>query len=778
VEHSPPGRDRATRERDGHNDIRGLEKGSMTTCTPSVRLSVAIAAVVVAFTAAAPASAQTVDPCSAADVAIGAVQGTGASVALTGTRTVQGVVVADYEGASPALRGFYLQDAGDGNPATSDGIFVFNGANSNLVNVGDVVQVTGTAGENQGQSQISVGPTGVVKCGSTGTVTPTNVTMPFPSADFLERYEGMLVRFPQTLYVTETFQLGRFGQVVLSSGDRLRQPTEVALPGAPANALQAANALNQLILDDDNQTQNPDPIAFGRGGQPLSAANTLRGGDTATGIVGVMTFTWAGNSASPNAYRLRPLGALNGSVQFQPTNPRPSAPPAVGGTTRVASFNVLNWFNTFADGNAATPGCYPRGVDGDCRGANSQAEFDRQSAKTVAALAKLDGHVVGLIELENDGYDAASSIADLVGKLNAATAPGRYAFLDVDARTGKTRALGTDGIRVGLIYQPAHVKPVGTTAVLDTVAFVNGGDAEPRNRVALMQAFETLATAERFSIVVNHLKSKGSACTALDANDGQGNCNAVRTAAAAQLAAWLQTDPTGTGDPDVLIVGDLNSYSLEDPVRLLKDAGYADLVREFAGGDAAGYVFSGQWGNLDHALATQSLASQVTGAGVYNVNSPEPTVLDYNREFKSAGQITSLYAPDEFRSADHDPVVVGLELDSTPPTLKLSATPTVLWPANHKLVEVRVTAVAKDAVDATPTVSLVSATSSEPDDALGDGDTAGDVVRVDDYTFMLRAERFGGGPGRTYTLTYRAADDYGNSTTAAVQIGVPANRGR
>lgn len=746
----------------------------MTTREPTARLSMAVAAVVASLSFAAPTAAQAVDPCAATDTPIGAVQGSGATVALPGTRTVQGVVVADYEGASPALRGFYVQDVGDGDPATSDGIFVFNGANTNLVGVGDVVQVTGTAGENQGQSQISAGT--IVRCGTTATVAPTDVAMPFPSADYLERFEGMLVRFPQTLYVTEHFQLGRFGQVVLASGARLRQPTEIALPGAAANALQSSNSLNQLILDDASQAQNPDPIVFARGGQPLSAANTLRGGDTATGAVGVLTFTWAGNSASGNAYRLRPLGALGGGVRFDAANPRPAAAPRVGGTLRVASFNVLNWFNTFNDRNVATPGCFPSGTDADCRGANSQAEFERQSAKTIAALAKLDGHVVGLIELENDGYGADSSIADLVAKLNAATAPARYALLDVDARTGTTGALGTDGIRVGLIYQPSKVTPVGRTAVLDTAAFVNGGDGAPRNRVALLQAFETVGTAERFSVVVNHLKSKGSACDAPDAGDGQGNCNDVRTAAARELATWLQGDPTGTGDPDVLIVGDLNSYSLEDPVRLLTEAGYANLVKEFAGGDATGYVFAGQWGNLDHALATQSLASQVTGAGIYNVNADEPNVLDYNLEFKSAALQASLYAPDEYRSADHDPVLVGLQLDSTPPTLQLSATPTVLWPANHKLVEVRVTAVATDAVDAAPTVTLVAATSSEPDDGLGDGDTTGDVVRLDDFTFLLRAERAGGGPGRTYTLTYRATDDYGNATSGAVTVAVPANR--
>ena len=128
----------------------------------------------------------------------------------------------------------------------------------------------------------------------------------------------MLVRFPQPLYVTEHFQLGRFGQVVLSSGGRLAQPTNIVAPGAPAQAQEAANDLNRIVLDDASQAQNTDPIVFARGGQPLSASNTLRGGDSAEGIVGVMTFTWGGDQASPNAYRVRPINALGGAAIFGP----------------------------------------------------------------------------------------------------------------------------------------------------------------------------------------------------------------------------------------------------------------------------------------------------------------------------------------------------------------------------------------------------------------------------------------------------------------------------
>ena len=604
------------------------------------------------------------NPCEAADVSIGSIQGTGDTVTTTGTVTIQGVVVGDYEGASPNLRGFYVQDAGDGDNASSDAIFVFEGDNANRVAVGDVVQVTGTPSENQGQSQI-FSTTGIASCGATDTVTPTSVTLPWASPSAPEAYEGMLVKLDQTAYVTEHFQLARFGQVVLSSGDRLRQPTNVVAPGPDALALQAENNLNRLILDDATQTQNPDPIVFGRGGQPLSATNTLRGGDTITGVTGVITFTWAGNAASGNAYRLRPLGSLGGTApDFQPTNPRPATAPTVGGSLVAAGMNQLNYFNTFGNG-ACTLGV--GGAATDCRGANSAAEFDRQWPKSVAAIVKLNPSILGVNEVENDGYGPTSALADLVDKLNAATAPGTFAYIDADAGTGQTNALGTDAIKVGLIYQPAKVQPIGTTAALNTTAFVNGGDGAARNRASLAQAFREAATGGEVIINVNHLKSKGSACDVPDAGDGQGNCNDVRTEAVSQLTSWLATDPTGIGDPDVLLLGDYNSYAMEDPIMALQGAGYVHLIKTRLGPAAYSYAFDGQWGYLDHALASASLDSQVAGVADYHINADEPTALDYNTEFKTAGQQASLYAADEFRVSDHDVVVVGLALNGLPP---------------------------------------------------------------------------------------------------------------
>ena len=607
-----------------------------------------------------PAHAADAAACGAADTLVGAVQGTGETSPLAGTAvTVQGTVVGDYEGPSPRLRGFYVQGAPDGDAATSDGVFVFDnlgGTSPDSVAVGQVVQVTGTVSEYQGQTQVTA--TAIEPCGTTATVRPTDVRLPFADATSLERYEGMLVRFPQRLTVTETFQLGRFGQVVVSAGGRLRQPTALFPPGdARATALAALNRRDQVIVDDDTNAQNPDPIVFGRGGRPLGAANTLRAGDTVTDPVGVLTYTWAGNAASGNAYRLRPVGALGGSATFVAANPRPTAPPAVGGSLHVASANLLNFFNTFGAG-ACTLGV--GGAATDCRGASNAVEYDRQLAKEVAAITSLRADVVGVMELENDGYGPDSAIAALVGALNAADGAGAWAFVDPDVATGTTNAAGTDAIKAALLYRTASVTPVAGRTFADVT------DGFERRPVA--QTFRTRAGA-RLTVVANHFKSKGSCPAAgdpnatgnTDAGDGAGCWNARRTEQATELARWLSaTVVPAAADPDVLVVGDLNSYAAETPIRTLERAGYVNLAKAYGGLLAYSYGFDAQWGYLDYALASPSLRRQVTGAADVHINADEPSVLDYNTEFKSAGQVASLYAPDRFRTSDHDPVVTGI----------------------------------------------------------------------------------------------------------------------
>ncbi len=332
---------------------------------------------------------------------------------------------------------------------------------------------------------------------------------------------------------------------------------------------------------------------------------------------------------------------------------------------------MLNYFNSFDDFDDCFFGV--GGAPSDCRGADNAFEFERQEAKIVNELIGLDADVVGLMEIENDGYGPGSAIHDLADAVNAAGG-GPYEVIDPDAGTGELNSAGTDAIKVGLLYRASRVEPVGDTAVLNTGAFgqytLQNDTTIGRHRPAVTQAFQDSESGERVVVAVNHFKSKGSGCADNaspvgpdpDTGDGQGNCNLTRRAAAQELTDWLATDPTGSGDPDALIVGDLNSYAMEDPIRDIEDAGYTDLIQDFVGDDAYSYVFDGQSGYLDHALGTASIVTQVTGLTEWHINADEPTVLDYNTNFKSAGQVASYYSPEPFRSSDHDPVLLGLEL--------------------------------------------------------------------------------------------------------------------
>lgn len=568
------------------------------------------------FTTAPP-----VGVCDDSFTATYTIQGSGDISSLLGSIVVtQGIVTADFEGITPdTLGGFYVQaEFSDQDPLTSDGLFVYN-PGVDVVTSGLVVRVTGMVDETHGQTRL-VAPVTVIGCGRTAEIAPTPVTLPFASAAQPEQFEGMLVAFSQELTVSDHHDLGRFGELTLSAGGRLWQPTNVAAPGAAANAQAAANALNQIGLDDNRTTQNPDPTPY------LSDSGTRRVGDTITNLTGVLSYNFG-------TYRIQPTV----DVQFNSANPRTAAPENLGGMLRVASFNVLNYFN---------------GPDfPTARGADTEAEFVRQREKIIAAMVALNADIIGLIEIENDGYDESSAIQDLVNGLNAATAPGTYAFIAPDF------PLGSDLVKVALLYRPETVTPIGAPARTIQAPF-------NRRRPPLAQTFRENATNEVVTVVVNHFKAKicdNAAGADSDQGDGQGCWNAERTQAAHTLTSWLAADPTQSHDPDFLIIGDLNAYALEDPITAIQNAGYTNLIALYQGTGGYSYNFEGQSGYLDHALASHTLTPQVGGATIWHINADEPPVLDYNVENKSPAQ-QALNTGTPYRSSDHDPVVVNLRL--------------------------------------------------------------------------------------------------------------------
>jgi predicted extracellular nuclease len=577
------------------------------------------------------------------------IQGTGASTTMSGQEVIiEGVVVGDFQasdGDATDLAGFYVQEEdiqADANPLTSEGIFIFDLGSSVNVQAGDVVRVLGNVNEFQNQTQINAGAIVVCGSGQGALVSPTVIPFPLPNGQAdLEQYEGMLVTTNQPMTVIEYFNLDRFGTVDVAT-ERLETPTDAAEPGPASDAVLAYNNARRIRLDDGSQTQNPFPVTLPDG--QLEYGDAFGGGDTLSNIVGVLSWIRPGIGLQPEGYAIQ----LTQLPTFENTNPRPADPPEVGGSFKVVGFNVLNYFN----GNGMGGG-FPTS-----RGATDPAEFQKQTTKIVAALVALDADVVGLIEIENDFADGANSaIADLVDALNAATAPGTYAYIDPGVN------VGTDEITVAIIYKPATATPVGDLAILDSQAFVNPFNADiDRNRPALAQTFMSVETGGVMTVVVNHLKSKGSGCGSGDDDPRQGSCNLTRTASAQVLVDWLTTDPTGSGDTDFLLIGDYNAYAKEDPIDVFTNAGYVDLFALFQPEDVYSYVFDGMTGYLDYGIASPTLVSQVTGAAPWNINSDEPDAFEYDELFDNPANLPLWYAPTPYRSSDHDPVVVGLDL--------------------------------------------------------------------------------------------------------------------
>ncbi|MBW4643463.1 MAG: ExeM/NucH family extracellular endonuclease [Goleter apudmare HA4340-LM2] len=687
------------------------------------------------------------------------IQGNGAAFDSTfsGIRTIEGIVVAAFPGIS-GLNGFYVQEEdadADSNSTTSEGIFIFDPNGLFSGSVGNKVRVTGTVSEftstsggvSSSLTQLSQ-VSSVINLGADVLPTATTIQFPVTSVADLERYEGMLVNVSGangSLTVTEHFQLGRFGQVVLSStgasnqpgtDGRLEQYTQFNDPSVAGYAAYLQEiATRRIILDDGRGTQNPDPIIFGRGGQPLSATNTLRGGDTVASITGVLDQRFEG-------YRVQ----TSTGVDFTPANPRPTTTPDVGGTLKVASFNVLNYFNGNGTGGGFTTA--------EQRGAENLNEFNRQRDKTIAAILGLNADVVGLIEIENDGYGANSAIQDLINGLNAVAGAGTYAFINPGLPQ-----LGTDAIAVGFIYKPGSVTPVGAAATVSD-GFGQGA-FNNLNRKPLAQTFRQNSNSEQFTAVINHFKSKGGGTQGVgdaDASDGQSLFNGTRTRASQDLTAWLATNPTGTTDTDYLIMGDINAYAQEDPIKALESSGYTNLVPN----TSYSFVFDGQWGSLDHALANGSLTAQVTGAAKWHINADEPNVLDYNTNFKSPGQQTSLYNPDAFRSSDHDPVVVGLNLNTAPVAVNDTAT-------TDENTAVNINVLANDSdVNGDPLqLSLVSAPANGVA-AVNNNGTPSNFA--DDFIVYTPNAGYNGSD----TFTYAVSDGKGGTATASVAVTVNA----
>lgn len=580
------------------------------------------------------------------------IQGNDASTPFTNRQVVtEGVVVGDFR--EGGLSGFFIQDPdGDGAVSTSDGIFIETSSGL-VLNLGDNVRVEGTAEEDYGLTQIST--TSFLIC-ETGGPIPEPTVFSLPAEDELdfEKHEGMLVTIPQDLVIAEYFNFDRFGEIVLTT-ERFMTFTALNEPDVVGYGESIEDYfLNRITVDDGRSDQNPDP-AIHPNGQEFTLDNLFRGGDLVANVTGILDYAF-------NLYRIQPTQGAD----YTPVNDRPDTYDLTESDVKVASFNVLNYFVTIDDGPDI---CGPSG-NMECRGADTPTEFERQRAKILAAMSEIDADIFGLMEIENDrpGPEPDYAVADLVSGLNDLMGVGTYDYV-------ASGAIGTDAIKVALIYKPGEVTPVGDYQILTSA--VDPRFIDTKNRPTLAQTFLDNSTGESVIVAVNHLKSKGSDCNALgdpDLNDGAGNCNITRREAAEAMVDWLADDTYFPDVENILIIGDLNSYDKEDPIDAIKEGtddilgtedDYVDMIYQVLGEEAYGYVFDGHIGYLDYALANKNLEENVKDVTIWHINADEPDLIDYEMTYKLDPQ-DALYAPDAYRSSDHDPVIVTLSFPVPP----------------------------------------------------------------------------------------------------------------
>ena len=359
------------------------------------------------------------------------VQGNGATTPIPGaTVTVEGVVTADFQGASQ-LKGFFLQEEdadADADPATSEGELVFCNTCPTAVAEGQRVKVTGVVSEFNSMTEITASTAPSVVVTDAGNhlaeVTPAAIDLPVVGVvnDFYEAREGMKVVFVDTLTVSEYFELARFGHIVLYEGGWPRQFTEANPPSvAGYTANLEALSRREVILDDDNNGQKwylttsapPGPAdglqyayyprANGGFSSGTQGTDFFRGGDLVAGLTGVLHWSFPGFGA--DTWRLRPTAA--NPATFTVANPRPATPPAVGGAIHAVGMNLLNFFTTIDTTASNSTG--PFGPTGtlDCRGADSVAERNHQRERASILICALNADVYGFAELENTTPSAA-----------------------------------------------------------------------------------------------------------------------------------------------------------------------------------------------------------------------------------------------------------------------------------------------------------------------------------------------------------------------------------
>jgi predicted extracellular nuclease len=614
------------------------------------------------------------------------IQGAGFTSPLIGRSIItEGVVTHVLQGRDQ-YRGFWLQQQDSSNTSNktsssasaskSKGIFVYH--QDQTVKSGQGVRLSARVEEYKGLTEVKKIKTLKICDSSIELPRAEVILLPVSSLLQLEAKEGMRIILPQELVISdfqgEGYGLGNHGQFAVSS-QLHSQPTELwtvaQLRKEKASSL-LKQELDYLLIDDGSARSFPKFIPYPTI-EGFSAENPIRVSDRVRHVAGIL-------HAYDDHYIVIPDNPA--AISIKTAYPRTKTPRiAKNSNLIIASMNLGNYFNGDGKNNKQNNAGFPT-----ARGAKSMAGFTLQTEKIVSALAAMDADIIALMEVENDGYGKDSAINSLTQALNKKIKASHQSHLHTQSKSELKSTLqyryvkpvvkqltqgklGRDVIAVGFLYRPEIVSLSGATRVLDSRRSKNALFNDRLNRPSLIQTFKF--NQQSFVIAVNHFKAKGRPCNEVAVDTLQGNCNVTRYHAALALVEFLEQ--TEDASLPILILGDLNAYSQEEPLLALYKAGFSNLkyMTHLLHKESLSfsYSFGGLLGNLDHGLANSEFLPFIKSVDSWHINSLEDVLLDYNTENNGHKQpaVDTYGSPDMYRSSDHDPVILGIQFPEASP---------------------------------------------------------------------------------------------------------------
>jgi len=493
------------------------------------------------------------------------------------------------------LGGFFIQDY---TIFSNRGIFV---KTQRLVHIGDEIIITAKVVEYKNETRLeSVQSIQLLSEGNS--VSNQRVSLPI-SLSKMEQLEGSLIHIENELLISSSYSFLKYGQILLSSSE-LVQATEIydaQFDSLKIRDLSNPKVINSIVIDDlsnkrfpllDSLYCKPEEIVIGNKCSDI------------TGFV----------SQFNDDYRIRLLDDISIEVIEKDEGCR------VEGALKVMSFNLHNLFN--GDGKG---GGFPTQ-----RGAKTFESYQLQLAKLKAAVCAADPDIIAMMELENDGEDSLSTLVQFCTYLNLKNQSRKYTV----SLTGTSS--NSDFIKTGIIYDANSVTALTTAKYHENPVF---------SRPPLFQRFNYKGNTE-FILSVNHFKSKsprGAEGLNEDQNDGQAAYNYKRKQ---QAEVLLNLVDSLYENDDLLIVGDFNAYTNEDPIQLLESNNLKRLEVSMYS-----YVYKGRKGNLDHAFVNRGFESSIREVKVWDINASYPNWIDYRHELSDSNY---------YRSSDHNPILIGL----------------------------------------------------------------------------------------------------------------------